>query len=233
MPFSVHRTFLWPPELPLNFGTGQSWRKELLTWRTEKALPQHPPSPPLSTCLPLSLHLALPGPLQGQPSRTATASCFKGSSGPDKSHTGWQPHRPSTQGCAFLGFCCCYPGSPRETKAGMGAWHLGAPNSPPLSPSELQETPIKALLRARQTAGRRERGQMGDWPKTSRPGHRAGPTEAQEATRWLKHRSGSSPKQQAFQGAGCPPDAKGLAWVRPQTHREPDHACAGPGEADS
>lgn len=62
---------------------------------------------------------------------------------------------------------------------------------------------------------------MGDWPKTSRPGHRAGPRGAQEATGGLASiDQGSSPKQQAFQGAGLPSDAKGLAWVRPQTHRE-------------
>ena len=156
--------------------------------------------------------------LQGQPSRTPTASCFKGSQA-QINHTGWQPPRPSAQGCVLLlDFCFrCYPGSPKGNKGWDGCLTSWGLNSPPLSPLSSRKLPSKPLLRARQTAGGRERGQMGDWPKTSRLGHRAGPTEVLGRPHGAGQsiNQGSSPKQQAFQGVVLPSDAKGLAWVRP------------------
>ena len=224
MPFSVHRTFLWPPELPLHFGTGQGERKELLTQRTEErtsksSLPHHP-SPPACSFLSIWHFQGLPA---GPAFKDANSLLLQRLPGPAKSHRLTAAPSQHPRMCAFVGFCFCrYTGSPKGNKGWdrcLTSWGL---NSPPLSPLSSRKLPSKPLLRARQTAGGRERGQMGNWPKTSRPGHRAGPTEVLRRPHGAGQSidQGSSPKQQAFQGVDLPSDAKGLAWVRTQTHRE-------------
>ena len=175
---------------------------------------EHPPSHPSQpACSFLSIwHF------QGLPAGPAFKDCnsllLQRLPGPDKSHRLTAAPSQHPRMCAFLGFfCCCYPGSPTGNKGWDGCLTSWGLNSPPLSPLSSRKLPSKPLLRARQTAGGRERGQMGDWPKTSGPGHRAGPTEVlgrlPGAGRSIDQ--GSSPKQQAFQGVGLPSDTKGLA----------------------
>lgn len=163
MPFSVHRTFLSPPELPLHFGTGQGEERSCLPKRRRNALPRA-----LSLTSPLH-RLALSSPfgtsrasLQGQTSRMPTASCFKGFQA-QLNHRLTAILSQHPRMCAFVGFCFCrYTGSRKGNKGWDGCLTSWGLNTPPLSPLSSRKLPSKPLLRARQTAGGRERGQMGN-----------------------------------------------------------------------
>lgn len=164
MPFSVHRTFLWPPELPLHFGTGQGERKELLTQRTEErtsksSLPHHP-SPPACSFLSIWHFQGLPA---GPAFKDANSLLLQRLPGPAKSHRLTAAPSQHPRMCAFVRFCFCrYTGSPKGNKGWDGCLTSWGLNSPPLSPLSSRKLPSKPLLRARQTAGGRERGQMGN-----------------------------------------------------------------------